>query len=202
MKCSVCLHQLQQERFFWSCYLTVNKLRQLVRNSCITVCILWCYRNHLISLVEANVTSVVPQKGPDSGNTPLLITGFNFLNTETTYCNFSNGAVFQTVQATNITSTSLSCISPPLCTRTVVPGCLQLTAVVDVQISVTNNNLQYGDTSVDYEYFGTNHNMLCCCWHDDSIATDLFHTTYRLSCDRWCSFNHPREWLVHKSTLV
>lgn len=105
-------------------------------------------------VVQPNVTSVSPLKGPDSGNTPLTITGYNFLNTPTTYCNFSNGAVFQTVPAVNITSTMLVCLSPPLCTRSQVAGCLQLTAVVAVEISVTNNNLQYGDTSVTFEYFG------------------------------------------------
>jgi len=83
------------------------------------------------------VSSILPSSGPSTGNSIITVTGQFFLGVDTT-CKF--GSVKST-ENTFVSSTQLLCTSPPQS-----PGLYA--------VDVTNNNQDYTDWEVNFEYFG------------------------------------------------
>ena len=90
------------------------------------------------------INYVYPQRGPETGSTTLMIGGLNFYNSVDMTCLFfdddgiEKGNVVKS-PATWVSSSSLTCVSPPYRPST-------------VRVAISSNGQQHTDSNIPYEY--------------------------------------------------
>jgi hypothetical protein len=84
---------------------------------------------------EIVVDAVTPDHGVEYGNTSIVVSGTNFMNTESIVCKFAS----HIVKAEWISSYLIRCVTPPY-------------EVGDVELRVSNNGYEFSETTLKFSY--------------------------------------------------